>query len=146
MLRRWYDIDRDTAMMDEMRRRLESLFGEAGTRPTTHPSGSWPRANLYDAGTNLVAILEVPGLNQDDIEVEVHQDALAVSGTRRTLAPEGYKTHRSERLQTKFSRTFGLPCKVDLEKVKATLTDGFLTITLEKSAEAQAKKISITAD
>lgn len=145
MLRRWYDIERDMAVMDEMRRRLEHLFGEADRRPTTRLSGNWPRANLYDAGSSLVALLEVPGLGEDDIEIEAHMDALTVTGTRKTETPEGYRVHRTERRPGRFSRTFGLPCKVDLELTKASLKDGLLTITLEKAAEAQPKKITVSA-
>lgn len=144
MLRRWYDIERDMAVMDEMRRRLEGLFGDADSRPTTRLTGSWPRANLYDAGSSLVAILEMPGLHQDDIEIEAHQDALTISGMRKVETPEGYKVHRSERKPGRFSRSFGLPCKVDLEKTKANLKNGVLTVTLEKAIEAQPKKITIS--
>ena len=145
MLRRWYDIERDMAVMDEMRRRFEHLFGEDERRPTTRLSGSWPRANLYDAGTSLVALLEVPGLGEDDLEIEAHTGALTGTGTRRTDAPEGYRVHRTERRPGRFSRSFGLPCKVDLEKTKASLKNGLLTITLEKAAEAQPKKITVSA-
>jgi HSP20 family protein len=145
MLRRWYDIDRDLVVMEEMRRRLENLFGEAEPRATTRMSGSWPRANLYDSGNTLVAFLEVPGLEQDDIEIEAHTDALTISGTRKFTPPEGYRVHRHERQPGRFSRTFGLPCKVDLEKTKATLKNGLLTVTLEKAVEAQPKKITVSA-
>jgi len=145
MLRRWYDIDRDMAVMDEMRRRFEGLFGDFNPRSATRLSGSWPRANLYDTGSALVAVLEVPGLDQDALEIEAHQDALTIGGTRKTETPEGYKVHRSERRPGRFSRTFGLPCKVDLEKTTARLKDGVLTVTLEKAAEAQPKKITVTA-
>jgi HSP20 family protein len=145
MLRRWYDIDRDLAVMDEMRRRLEGLFGDFDPRSATRLSGSWPRANLYDTGSSLVAVLEVPGLSQDDLEIEGHRDALTISGVRKVVAPEGYKVHRNERRPGRFSRTFGLPCKVDLEKTTASLKDGVLTVTLEKAAEAQPKKITVSA-
>jgi len=145
MLRRWYDIDRDMAVVDEMRRRLEGLFGDFDTRSTTRLSGSWPRANLYDSGAALVAVLEVPGLIEDDLEIEGHQDALTISGVRKTETPEGYKVHRNERRPGRFSRTFGLPCKVDLEKTTASLKNGVLTVTLEKAAEAQPKKITVSA-
>lgn len=146
MLRRWYNIDRDMAVMDEMRRRLEGLFGDVDARPTTRLSGSWPRANLYDAGTTLMAIVEVPGLNEDEIEIEAHQEALTISGHRKIETPEGFKVHRNERRPGRFSRSFGLPCKVDLEKTKANLKDGVLTITLEKAIEAQPKKIAVSTD
>jgi len=146
MLRRWYDIERDLAVMDEMRRRFEGLFGNTESRESTGLTGAWPRANLYDAGNSLVAMLEVPGLNEDDIEIEAHREALTISGYRKIETPEGYKVHRNERWPGRFSRSFGLPCKVDLEKTKANLKNGVLTITLEKAVEAQPRKISVSVD
>lgn len=145
MFRRWYDIDRDIAVMDEMRRRLENLFSESDQWPATGLTGTWPRANLFDSGNTLMAVLEVPGLDQEDLEIEAHQDALTISGLRKAQNPEGYRVHRNERRPGKFSRSFGLPCKVDLERTKATLRNGLLTVTLEKAPEAQPKKITIAA-
>jgi len=145
MFRRWYDVERDIAVMDEMRRRLEGLFGDFEFRPLTQLSGTWPRASLYDAGSSLVAVLEVPGMAQGDIEIEAHQDALTISGQRKMDTPEGFRVHRNERRQGKFSRSFGLPCKVDTEKTKATLKNGVLTVALEKAVEAQPKRISVSA-
>jgi len=145
MFRRWYDVDRDFEVMDEMRRRLESLFGDFDYHPLAQLSGTWPRAALFDAGSSLVAVLEVPGMAQGDLEIEAHQDALTIAGQRSIAPPEGYRVHRNERRQGKFSRSFGLPCKIDTEKTKATLKDGLLTIRLEKAVEAQPKKISVSA-
>lgn len=145
MLRRWYDIERDMAVMDELRRRMEDVFGET-SRPTTRMTGSWPRANLYDAGNSLVAVVSLPGLNEEDIQIEAHQDALTISGTRKVEVPEGYRVHRQERRPGRFSRSFGLPCAVDLEKTKATLKDGLLTVTMEKHAAAQPRQIAIKAE
>jgi len=145
MFRRWYDVERDFEVMDEMRRRLESLFGDFDVRPLTQLSGTWPRASLYDTGTALVAMLEVPGMGQDAIEIEAHADALTISGQRKGETPEGYRVHRNERRQGRFSRSFGLPCKVDTEKTKATLKNGLLTVMLEKAKEAQPKKIAVSA-
>ena len=145
MFRRWYDVERDIAVMDEMRRRLESLFGDVEFNPLTQLSGTWPRASLFDAGSSLVAALEVPGMAQADIEIEAHQDALTISGQRSIQAPEGYRVHRNERHQGKFSRSFGLPCRIDTEKTKATLKEGLLTVRLEKAVEAQPKKITVSA-
>jgi len=145
MFRRWYDVERDFEVMDEMRRRLESLFGDFDVRPFTQLSGTWPRASLHDTGTALVAMLEVPGLGQGEIEIEAHADALTISGQRKAETPEGYRVHRNERRQGRFSRSFGLPCKIDTEKTKATLKNGLLTVTLEKAKEAQPKKITVSA-
>lgn len=149
MLTRWYDIDREMVALDEMRRRMERLFGEtpaAGRgRGTTALTGSWPRANLFDAGSALTAMFQIPGLRQEDLNVEVHGDVLTVSGERKTDAPEGYRIHRSERGARKFTRSFGLPCQVDPEKTKANLTDGLLTITMAKHPQSQPKQITVSA-
>ena len=146
MLRHWYDIDSDLAVMNEMRRRLEGLFNEYGPRQATTMSSTWPRSNLFDAGNSIIAMLEVPGLKEEDIEIEAHQDVLTISGERKILAPEGYRAHRNERRGQRFSRSFGLPCKVDLEKTKATLKDGILKIQMEKAPESQPKKITVSVD
>lgn len=145
MLRRWYDIDREIALFDEMRRRMERLAGDFDDS-TPSLRGNWPRANLFDAGNELVAVLEVPGLNEDDIRIEAHQDALTVTGERKATTPEGVTVHRAERSPGRFSRSFGLPCTVDLEKTTARLRDGLLTVTMAKHPESQPKKIAVTAE
>jgi len=146
MFRRWYDIERDLAVMDEMRRRLEGFFGDPERALTNQLFSTWPRANLFDAGNALVAVLEVPGMTREELEIEAHTDALTVSGNRKTEQPEGYRVHRNERQPGRFSRSFGLPCKVDLEKTKANLKNGLLMVTLEKAPEAQPKKIAVAGD
>lgn len=146
MLIRWYDVDREVATLNELNRRMQRLFGEG--RPAEHGglAGGWPRVNLYDNGSSLTAMLEVPGLKADDLEVEVHGDVFTVSGERKLNAPEGYRVHRTERGSRRFSRSFGLPCKVDPEKTKASLNSGVLTIEMEKHPEAQPRQITISSN
>lgn len=150
MLTRWYDVDRDWAALDELSRRMDRLFGVGDPfsprlARRTALTATWPRASLYDDGSSLVAVLLVPGMSEGDLKVEVHGDALTVSGERKIEPPEGYRVHRTERASRSFSRSFGLPCRVDAEKVKAGLKDGLLTITMAKHAEAQPKKIAVSA-
>jgi HSP20 family protein len=64
---------------------------------------------------------------------------------RVVTPPEGYKPHRQERAGFQATRSFALPCRVDPERVKATLVDGVLTVRLAKAAEAQPRRVSITA-
>jgi len=145
MFRRWYDVDDDFLHMNEVRRRMERLLQEIdGGSPSLQ--GSWPRANLYDAGSDLVAVLEVPGLIEDDLRIEAHQDALTITGERKAKVPEGVTVHRAERAPGKFSRSFGLPTRVDLERTTARLRNGLLTVTMPKHPEAQPKKIAVAAE
>lgn len=151
MLTRWYDIERNLAALDELARQMERVFGaSAGLGPRLEramPLGmlTWPPASLYDSGSALTAVLQVPGLAESDLKVEVHGDALTVSGERKVSPPEGYQVHRNERASRTFSRSFGLPCRVDGEKVTAKLKDGLLTVTMSKHPEAQPKQISVSA-
>lgn len=150
MLTRWYDIDRQVAALDELARQMDRFFGtglgglERAAGAQTLAAG-WPRANLYDEGGSLVAVLLVPGMTEGELAVEVHGDALTVRGERAAKAPEGYRIHRQERGARSFARSFGLPSPVDADKVAATLKDGVLTVTMPKHPKAMPKQISVSA-
>lgn len=145
MFRYWYDIDRDVAAKDELFRRMARLLGRGAESPLAARLSTSPRTNLYDGGNSLVAVMEVPGMTEENINIEAHREVLTVSGERNTEAPEGYRVHRQERTSRSFTRSFGLPTPVDLEKTTATLRDGVLTITMTKHPEAQPKQIAVTA-
>lgn len=149
MLTHWYDIEREMAALNELHRRMNGLFGGSSSsspgRGLTSLTGSWPLANLYDNGSALIAVVQVPGLSQEDLSVEVHGDVLTLSGERKTEVPEGYRAHRVERGTRKFSRSFGLPCRVNPERTTAKLVQGLLTVTMEKHPESQPKQISVSA-
>lgn len=150
MLTRWYDIDKEMAALNELHRRMDRAFGDAWFgRPMhssfTRTSTSWPRANLYDTGSSLTALVQAPGMTEESLNVEVHGDILTISGERTVEVPEGYREHRSERGSRTFTRSFGLPCHVDPEKTTAQLTDGMLTVTMAKHPESQPKQISVSA-
>ena len=148
MLTRWYDIDRELAALDELHNRISQFFGDAWTGSprragVLRPTSTGPRASLYDQGEALLARVLLPGLKEDNISVEVHGDVLSISGDRHADQPEGYRVHRSERGSHRFSRTFGLPCRVDAERTSAKFKDGVLTVTMAKHAEARPKRITV---
>jgi HSP20 family protein len=150
MLTRWYDINREMATLDELGRRLSSLFGQSWSRgvPGFERTGwdtTWPQANLFDTGSSLTAVIQTPGLRESDVTVEVQGDVLTVSGERQEDTPEGYRVHRRERGTQKFTRSFGLPCSVDPERTRARLVNGRLTVAMEKHADARPKQITVSA-
>ena len=95
MLTRWYDIDKEMAALSELHRRMDKAFGDAWFGRPLHASftraSSWPRANLYDTGSSLTALVMVPGLAETDLKIEVHGDVLTIGGERKVEAPEGYR-------------------------------------------------------
>ena len=147
----WGDFDRDFAAFDELRRRMDRLFQDldggrwtAGDRAAL-AAQAWPRANLYDAGSDILLVAEVPGLGQKDVQISATQDVLTLSGERKADAPEGYSVHRKERAGVRFSRSFALPCKINVEKTSATVKNGVLTVTMAKAPEAQPRQITVKA-
>jgi len=136
----WNDIDRTFSMMDELRSRMDQLFGDSSERPT---SAAWPRLNLFDTGQALVLKAEVPGLTEKDVQITLNQNIFSLSGERKPDAPEGYSVHRQERAPVRFSRSFPLPCRVDPDKTLASIKNGVLTVTLSKAPEAQPRKITV---
>ena len=155
MLTRWNtgygDFDAMFSAMNQLRtymdRVFEDAFGNGLSDGTLQPlfAGTWPRANLVDAGSNLVVIAEVPGLSEKDIALTLNQDVLTISGERQVKAPEGYSVHRQERPAVKFSRSFTLPCSVNADKTTASVKNGILTVTLEKAAHAMPRQIAVKA-
>ena len=149
MMTRWGDIwtefDRTFAWMDELRREMEGAF-EAPFGESAHRlNAGFPRANLFDAGSELVVQTEVPGLSEKEVQVTLNEGILTVRGERKIEAPAGYAAHRRERSAYTFSRSFSLPCAVDPERAKAEVRDGVLTVSVAKAPEAQPKQIAVKA-
>jgi len=143
MLTRWFEIDPTHAALEELRqlRDIASFFNNWDTGL----EATWPRANLYDTGEELVLRAEVPGLDEKDLKIEAYQEVLTISGERKVQVPEGWSTHRRERENIKFSRSFSFPVHVDVERVSADVKNGQITVHLPKAAAVLPKAISVQA-
>ena len=103
-----------------------------------------PAVDVYEDEHNLVLKLEVPGVNEEDLNVSLENNTLTVRGDRKFENEEKKENfHRIERRYGAFTRTFRLPNTVDTEKVEAGYDKGILKITLAKRAEAKPKTIKI---
>lgn len=123
--------------MRELRRRIRRSWGDADRASQgAPPRGEWstaPRVNLYDAGASLVLRADVPGLSKGDVAITLRRGELTIAGERRVVAPEGYWARRRERRDVQFSRALALPCAITPEQLRATVSDGILTLTLAKA-------------
>jgi HSP20 family protein len=105
-----------------------------------------PAVDVYEDEHSLTLKLEVPGLNEEDINVTLENNTLTVGGERKFEKEEKEENfHRIERRYGSFTRTFRLPSTVDSEKVEAGYDKGILKITLAKRAEARPKTIKIAS-
>ena len=141
------------AMLDAFRREMDRIFydfdrgfgPDLPRRGQLSTSASWPKVDLHDAKNELVVRAELPGVEQDDLDLTIQEQTFTLKGERKDDAPEGYTAHRRERGAIRFSRTFSLPCKVDAEKAAASLKNGVLTVKIAKAAEVQPRQITVKA-
>ena len=141
----WDDFDSAFTRMDLLRREMDRLFEGHDAGSFRQLSTATPRANLFDAGSQLVVQSEVPGLSEKEVMVTLNDGILTIQGERKADIPEGWTVHRQERSAWRFSRSFSLPCAVDPEKATASVKDGVLTVTIAKAPEAQPRQIAVKA-
>jgi len=109
-------------------------------------SGWSPPVDVRENDEGFVVTAELPGLTSDQVEVNVENGVLAISGEKNEQREEGGKgdnAHLVERRYGKFQRNFSLPRSVDSAKVDANFENGILTVALPKAAAAKARKITI---
>jgi len=108
--------------------------------------GSWsPRCDIYEEGDTIVVKAEVPGIDRNDLDLQIENNVLTLRGERkREQEVKSENLYRTERFYGSFTRSFTLPVTVDTEKIKAEYNDGVLKVTLPKVEEAKPRKIKVT--
>ena len=94
--------------------------------------------DLYKDKDSTYVRAELPGVDRKDITVEMVEDYLTISGSRKVFAPDGKATESAE-----FSRSIAIPEAVQADKVAAAYENGVLTVTLPKREETKPRKISV---
>jgi HSP20 family protein len=143
---RWDPFRDLVGIQDELNRLFGRTFtGGESLRPSA--AGAWmPAMDVFETEDTIVAKLELPGIEPNDVEVAVEDSTLTVSGRREfetETNEENY--HRVERRYGSFSRSIALPQTADVEKVSARFDKGVLEISVPKAERAKPKKIEIEA-
>lgn len=106
---------------------------------------TFPALNVWESGDALFVEAELPGLSQDDLELEIVSGELTIKGQRPDVKQQGESYHRQERGTGSFTRRLRLPVDVDASKVEASLQHGVLAIRLPKAEAAMPRKIAVNA-
>ena len=138
--------------LEEMERRFHDMFNwpflSSIWRRTPVEERVWaPAIEVFDKEDNFVVKAEVPGMNEDDIDVSVVGDTLTIKGEKKAeteVKEEDY--YCCERSYGSFSRSIALPSGVDSDKIEASYEDGVLEASLTKAAEVKPKKISLSTN
>lgn len=142
MITRWDPFRELNTLQDRMNRLFQESMG--GREQGLTAPGFTPPVDIYEDEHNISIRVEVPGMDQKDIDVQVENNTLTIRG-ERTLEKDQKEEnfHRIERRYGSFMRSFTLPNTVDTEKVSASYDNGVLDIKLPKRAEAKPKQIKV---
>lgn len=143
---RWLDPFRDlTGIQERMNQIFEDALARSRGRDEGLRTGMWtPAVDIYEKNDAVVVKAELPGVEKDQISVEVKDGILMLRGERkfeRDVKEESY--HRIERSYGTFLRSFSLPVSVDQDQVKATFRDGVLEVELPKREQAKPKQVKV---
>ena len=111
-------------------------------------SGEWgafsPQVDVSETEDEIVVSAELPGLDQEDIDLSLSNGTLLIRGEKREeREEEGESYYCSERAYGAFRRDIPLPSAVDAHQVDAVFSQGVLTVTLPKTEEAKAKTVTV---
>jgi HSP20 family protein len=132
-------------LQDRMNRLFDESMRGARTPDEAMSTTSWsPAVDIYETENEIVLKAELPEVNQKEIDLQVANNTLTISGERKfdeSMKKENF--HRIERAYGLFSRSFTLPSLINQEKIKAEYKDGVLRVELPKRDETKPKQIKV---
>jgi len=144
VITRWDPFREFSTLQGRMNRLFRESYGPEGREESLTSTTFAPPADVYEDEHNVTLKLEVPGIDEKDIDVRIENNVLTVHGERKFEKDEKEENFRRvERQYGSFTRTFTLPTTVDAEHVSANYEKGILKIALPKKAEAKPKQIKV---
>ncbi|RMG04186.1 MAG: Hsp20/alpha crystallin family protein [Nitrospirae bacterium] len=137
------------SIFDDFDRMFDRFFSDFAVEPLSARTGFSPRIDFKEEEDRYSLIAELPGLDEKDVEVTLHDDLLTIRGEKREEKEDRSGSYYfAERRYGSFERTIPLPAEVDAEKVKAHFKNGLLTVELPKSEKVlkSSRKIKITSE
>lgn len=144
---RWQPFEKFTSLQRQMNRLFDDFIGRPLLTPFEESLSDWefgPPVDIYEDDQKLTFKVEVPGIDEKDIKIEIENNMLTVRGERnveKEMKEENFR--RMERRYGAFRRSFALPNAVEAEKIEANYANGLLTIEMPKRAEAKPKQIKV---
>ncbi|HJR79503.1 MAG TPA: Hsp20/alpha crystallin family protein [Anaerolineales bacterium] len=133
--------------MMTLREAMDRLFDDAFTRPLSIRDGwSAPAVDMYQTDDEIVVKAMLPGMNPDDVQINVTGDMLTLRGEMKHEEEKKDKAwHIREHRYGRFERSIPLPTQVKADRANAEFENGILTVTLPKAEEVKPKTINVRA-
>jgi HSP20 family protein len=143
VLTRWDPFRELHSLQNRMSRLFEEQYG--GGQETALTGAFVPPVDIYEDQHGIQLKLEVPGIDEKDLDIKVENNVLTISGERKFEKEQKEENfHRIERRYGSFTRSFTLPQTVDTDNITADYNSGVLNIRLSKREEAKPKQIKVS--
>lgn len=126
-----------------LQRALEGRLASYWLHDQTASQGPFPPINVFQQGDDILAIVELPGVEKDSLQVQAKENTIRIAGKKGISYPEGASVHRRERTFGEFDRTLSLPVQLDPDRIKAEYRDGILALHLPRSERDKPRTIKI---
>ncbi len=144
---RWDPFRNMTALQDRINRLFEDAFPQSQSETEVSLCAWQPSVDIYENNEGVVIKVDLPGLEKEDISVEIKENVLTLKGQRKEevgVPEEAY--FRKERTCGTFHRSFSLRSMIDPESIKATFKNGVLTIEIPKPEEEKPKQVEVNIE
>jgi len=144
LLTRWDPLRDLATMQNRINRFVRESYSPEGPEEALTTTSFAPPVDIYEDEHTIAVKMEVPGIDEKDIDVRIESNTLTVHGERKIEKEEKEENFRRiERQYGSFTRSFTLPSSVDMGQVSANYDKGVLKISLAKKAEAKPKQIKV---
>ena len=124
-------------------RALENRLSSGWLGSSTAAGGAYPPINVFQQGDDLVAIVEMPGVNKDNLNIQAKENTIRIAGQKSVDYPENVSLHRRERLSGNFDRTLVVPIQIDPDRIRAEYNDGLLALYIPRAEKDKPRTIEI---
>lgn len=124
-------------------RALENRLSSDWLGTSTAAMGTYPPINVFQQGDDLVAIVELPGVNKGDLNIQAKENTIRIAGQKTIDYPENVSLHRRERLSGVFDRTLAVPMQIDPDRIQAEYKDGLLALFIPRAEKDKPRTIEV---
>ncbi len=126
-----------------LQRALDRSLDSDWLRGSTTGSGTFPPINIFQQGEDFVALVELPGVSKDAVEIQAKDRSIRLSGKRTITFQDTASVHRRERVSGVFDRTITLPVQIDVNRLRAEYKDGVLALFIPRAESDKPRAIKI---
>ena len=122
---------------------LESQLASGWLGSSTAGAGGFPPINLFQKGDDFVAVVELPGVEKNDLQIEIRENTIRIAGKKMIKYEDGASLHRRERIAGSFDRSFTLPIEINADGIVAEYRDGVLALFAPRAESQKPRTIKI---